>query len=169
MPTAGQEEYAFAGPKPPKATDKGGGLGTVHKAFNSVQMQLTKFTTCTPTLVQAIVDACVQVHFARGDYIVTMGERAAGLFFIIEGVAAVCVPSLQIDGIDVMGEMNAGGARAHLALIEAPLAAEAVRHAHAQPAERGDQARLRDAKAYISPISRLYLAHISPRSRLHLG
>ena len=44
-----------------------------------------------------------------------------------------------------------------------------LRHAHAQPAERGDQARLRDANAYISPISRLYLAHISPRPRLHLG
>ena len=38
----------------------------------------------------------------------TLRDRAAGLFFIIEGVAAVCVPSLQIDGIDVMGEMTAG-------------------------------------------------------------
>jgi CRP-like cAMP-binding protein len=98
-------------------TKKGGGLGAVHKAFNSVQMQLVRFTTCTTAEAQAIVDAVVQVHFTGDDRIVTMGEPSDGLFFIIEGSCDVSVPSLQTDGHDLVGELVAGDFFGDLSLL----------------------------------------------------
>ena len=87
---------------------KGAGLGAVHKAFNSVQMQLARFTSCTSSEAQAIVDACAQVHFSGGDQIVTMGQRSPGIYFVIDGSCELTVPSLHEDGEELLGNISAG-------------------------------------------------------------
>ena len=66
-------------------TAAGSTLGTVNRAFNSVQMQLARYTTCPATLVQTIVEACEPARFSKGDYVVTMGELSGGIFFLTEG------------------------------------------------------------------------------------
>lgn len=98
-------------------TQNGSKLNQVNKALNSVQMQLTRYTKCSSDTVQAIVDSCVQVRFSRGDYMVTMGERSLGLYFLIEGTAAVGVPSLHSDDIDDVGELVAGELFGELSLV----------------------------------------------------
>ena len=65
------------------------------RAFCSVRMQLSVHTELTPFMVQEVVDTCEQAGFQDKERIISMREQASGLYFLLEGSAVVCVPSLS--------------------------------------------------------------------------